>query len=154
MPRSIPYTAMSPHAHVTLSADPTHYSSTTLSARKQLPASAGDYLLRPVNVNDILVPLGHTVPPQSLGQWRGNTPTKGATSEVSALRSVGFFNWNSQSYLDRWIRRSGMAAVGVTCGRRLISPAARFPRGFSTVCCGESRATAWIFLARNISNMC
>jgi len=32
---------------------------------------------------------------------------------VSALRSIGFFNWNSQSFLDRWVRRGGMTALAL-----------------------------------------
>ena len=39
--------------------------------------------------------------------WR----VEGSLFELSALRSVGFFNWNSQSFLERWVRRSGMLGV-------------------------------------------
>src|SRR6516162_2015017 len=39
--------------------------------------------------------------------WR----VEGSLFEMSALRSVGFFNWNSQSFLERWVRRSGMFAM-------------------------------------------
>ena len=39
--------------------------------------------------------------------WR----VEGSLLEMSALRSVGFFNWNSQSFLERWVRRAGMLAV-------------------------------------------
>ena len=31
--------------------------------------------------------------------------------EMSALRSVAFFNWNSQSFLERWVRRAAMVAM-------------------------------------------
>lgn len=41
--------------------------------------------------------------------WR----VEGSLFEVSALRSVGFFNWNSQSFSERWVRRSGMLGVGL-----------------------------------------
>jgi thioester reductase-like protein len=41
--------------------------------------------------------------------WRA----EGSLFEISALRSVGFFNWNSQSFLERWVRRSGMLGVGL-----------------------------------------
>ena len=41
--------------------------------------------------------------------WR----VEGSLFELSALRSVGFFNWNSQSFLERWVRRSGMLGVGL-----------------------------------------
>jgi thioester reductase-like protein len=39
--------------------------------------------------------------------WR----VEGSLFEVSALCSVSFFNWNSQSFLERWVRRGGMAAM-------------------------------------------
>ena len=41
--------------------------------------------------------------------WR----VEGSLFELSALRSVGFFNWNSQSFLERWVRRGGMLGVGL-----------------------------------------
>ena len=41
--------------------------------------------------------------------WR----VEGSLLEISALRSVGFFNWNSQSLSERWIRRSAMLGMGV-----------------------------------------
>ncbi len=46
--------------------------------------------------------------------WR----IEGSLFEISALRSVGFFNWNSQSFLERWVRR---AAMGV---ETLVRPVA------------------------------
>jgi thioester reductase-like protein len=39
--------------------------------------------------------------------WR----VEGSLLEISALRSVGFFNWNSQNFLQRWVRRTGMAGL-------------------------------------------
>jgi len=41
--------------------------------------------------------------------WR----VEGSLLEISALRSVGFFNWNSQSFSERWVRRGGMLAVAL-----------------------------------------
>jgi alcohol-forming fatty acyl-CoA reductase len=41
--------------------------------------------------------------------WR----VEGSLLEVSALRSIGFFNWNSQSFPERWLRRSGMLGVSL-----------------------------------------
>jgi alcohol-forming fatty acyl-CoA reductase len=41
--------------------------------------------------------------------WR----VEGSLFEISALRSVGFFNWNSQSFLERWVRRGGMLGLTV-----------------------------------------
>ncbi len=40
--------------------------------------------------------------------WR----VEGSLFEMSALRSIAFFNWNSQSFAERWVRRAGM--VGLT----------------------------------------
>src|SRR6516165_717238 len=55
--------------------------------------------------------------------WR----VEGSLFEMSALRSVGFFNWNSQSFLERWVRRGGMLAM------TLLRPALYFTsRTFAT----------------------
>src|SRR6266478_988997 len=55
--------------------------------------------------------------------WR----VEGSLFEISALRSVGFFNWNSQSFLERWVRRSGTLAMGL-----LRPPAYLASRTFAT----------------------
>jgi thioester reductase-like protein len=39
--------------------------------------------------------------------WR----VEGSLLELSALRQVGFFTWNAQSFAQRWRRRSGMALM-------------------------------------------
>lgn len=39
--------------------------------------------------------------------WR----VEGSLLEISALHSVGFFNWNSQSFLERWVRRGAMMGL-------------------------------------------
>jgi thioester reductase-like protein len=41
--------------------------------------------------------------------WR----VEGSLLEISTLRSVGFFNWNSQSFPERWLRRSGMLGMSL-----------------------------------------
>jgi len=41
--------------------------------------------------------------------WR----VEGSLLEISTLRSLGFFNWNSQSFLERWVRRAAMLANGL-----------------------------------------
>jgi long-chain acyl-CoA synthetase len=41
--------------------------------------------------------------------WR----LEGSLFEISALRTVGFFNWNSQSFLERWVRRCGVSALAL-----------------------------------------
>jgi len=47
----------------------------------------------------------------------GNTPVywrvEGSLLELSALRQVGFFTWNAQSFAERWRRRLGMALMTV-----------------------------------------
>jgi len=55
--------------------------------------------------------------------WR----VEGSLFEISALRSVGFFNWNSQSFLERWVRRAGMIGMGL-----LRPPAYLASRTFAT----------------------
>jgi thioester reductase-like protein/phosphoserine phosphatase len=44
---------------------------------------------------------------RELTYWR----VEGSLFEISALRSVAFFNWNSQSFLERWVRRAAMIAM-------------------------------------------
>ena len=39
--------------------------------------------------------------------WR----VEGSLLEVGAMRAVGFFTWNSQSFSERWLRRAGMAGM-------------------------------------------
>jgi thioester reductase-like protein len=41
--------------------------------------------------------------------WR----VEGSLLEVGAMRPVGFFTWNSQSFAERWARRAGMAAMAL-----------------------------------------
>src|SRR5260221_9632814 len=45
---------------------------------------------------------------QSATYWR----VEGSLLEVGAMRLVGFFTWNAQSFSERWARRLGMAAIG------------------------------------------
>jgi alcohol-forming fatty acyl-CoA reductase len=47
---------------------------------------------------------------QDLTYWR----VEGSLLEMGALRPVGFFTWNAQSFAERWARRTGMAAVTLT----------------------------------------
>jgi long-chain acyl-CoA synthetase len=42
--------------------------------------------------------------------WR----VEGSLLELGALRPVGFFTWNSQSFSERWARRLGMAGMALT----------------------------------------
>src|ERR1700720_977565 len=41
--------------------------------------------------------------------WR----VEGSLLELGAMRPVGFFTWNSQSFAERWARRAGMAGMAV-----------------------------------------
>src|SRR5207245_3173279 len=53
------------------------------------------------------------VPPAGTGNvsyWRA----EGSLLELGAMRPVGFFTWNSQSFAERWARRAGMAAMALT----------------------------------------
>jgi len=42
--------------------------------------------------------------------WRA----EGSLLELGAMRPVGFFTWNSQSFAERWARRAGMAGMALT----------------------------------------
>jgi thioester reductase-like protein len=46
----------------------------------------------------------------SVTYWR----VEGSLLELGALRPVGFFTWNSQSFAERWVRRTGMAAMALS----------------------------------------
>jgi thioester reductase-like protein len=41
--------------------------------------------------------------------WR----VEGSLLELGAMRPVGFFTWNSQSFAERWARRAGMAGMAL-----------------------------------------
>src|SRR5271156_1263762 len=41
--------------------------------------------------------------------WR----VEGSLLNLTAVRPVGFFAWNSQSFLQRWTRRGGMALLAI-----------------------------------------
>src|SRR6202043_2178377 len=47
---------------------------------------------------------------QSATYWR----VEGSLLEVGAMRLVGFFTWNAQSFAERWARRAGMAAMALS----------------------------------------
>ncbi|GAC1674943.1 MAG: hypothetical protein PVS2B2_09500 [Candidatus Acidiferrum sp.] len=47
--------------------------------------------------------------PRAVTYWR----IEGSLLELSALRPVGFFNWNSQSFSDRWARRAGTLVMAL-----------------------------------------
>src|SRR5712692_10127048 len=45
----------------------------------------------------------------NISYWR----VEGSLLELGALRPVGFFTWNSQSFAERWARRAGMAGMAL-----------------------------------------
>src|SRR5256712_7717734 len=45
-----------------------------------------------------------------ISYWR----VEGFLLELGAMRPVGFFTWNSQSFSERWARRAGMAGMALT----------------------------------------
>ena len=45
----------------------------------------------------------------NVSYWR----VEGSLLQLGALRPVGFFTWNAQSFSERWARRAGMAAMGL-----------------------------------------
>src|ERR1700674_184425 len=55
----------------------------------------------------------HRVLPASgagkVSYWR----VEGSLLELGAMRPVGFFTWNSQSFAERWARRAGMAGMAL-----------------------------------------
>ena len=42
--------------------------------------------------------------------WR----IEGSLLELGAMRPIGFYTWNSQSFAGRWARRAGMAGMALT----------------------------------------
>jgi alcohol-forming fatty acyl-CoA reductase len=48
-------------------------------------------------------------PPAGAVYWR----VEGSLLELGALRPVGYFTWNAQSFAERWARRAGMAATAL-----------------------------------------
>jgi len=47
---------------------------------------------------------------QDVAYWR----VEGSLLQMGALRPVGFFTWNAQSFAERWARRAGMLAMALT----------------------------------------
>ncbi len=48
--------------------------------------------------------------PRGITYWR----VEGSLLEVGAMRLVGFFTWNAQSFSERWARRLGMGAMALS----------------------------------------
>src|SRR5216110_3558949 len=45
----------------------------------------------------------------NVSYWR----VEGSLLELGAMRPVGFFTWNAQSFAERWARRAGMAGMAL-----------------------------------------
>ncbi len=67
--------------------------------------------------------------------WR----VEGSLLDFTAVRSVGFFTWNAQSFLERWMRRGAMGALAI--GRPFLYTSNRVvaTRMLHMVLRGESR---------------
>src|SRR5258707_111193 len=68
--------------------------------------------------------------------WR----IEGSLLEMGALRPVGFFTWNAQSFAERWARRAGMAAIELTRLRAYAPNRPFAPRRLHTLLRGTRRA--------------
>src|SRR5436309_2310576 len=67
--------------------------------------------------------------------WR----VEGSLLELGALRSVGYFTWNAQSFAERWARRAGMAAMALLRPFAYASGRQFATRLLHTLLCGVSR---------------
>jgi len=84
----------------------------------------------------------------NVSYWR----VEGSLLELGAMRPVGFFTWNAQSFAERWARRAGMAGMALA-RPSLISRAARLQRGLCTYYFAGSAAIAWISSAKSTFTM-
>jgi hypothetical protein len=70
-----------------------------------LPSKPKDYISN-------IVPTGQETPSADARErvfWR----VEGSLLNLTAVRPVGFFAWNSQTFLQRWTRRGGMAFLAI-----------------------------------------
>src|SRR6266852_2431660 len=58
----------------------------------------------------ILKPEHVLEPTRARTYWR----VEGSLLEIGAMRPIGFFTWNSQSFSERWARRLGMASMALS----------------------------------------
>src|SRR4029077_2223700 len=81
-----------------------------------------------------------TAPPEhsragTVTYWR----VEGSLLEVGAMRAVGFFTWNSQSFSERWARRLGMAGMALARPFAYAANRTFATRLLHTLLCGISR---------------
>src|SRR6266404_8553967 len=67
----------------------------------------------------ILKPEHALEPTRARTYWR----VEGSLLEIGAMRPIGFFTWNAQSFAERWARRLGM--VGMALSRPFVYAASR-----------------------------
>ena len=67
--------------------------------------------------------------------WR----VEGSLLQMGALRPVGFFTWNAQSFAERLARRAGMAAMALTRPLAYATNRTFATRLLHTLLCGTSR---------------
>src|SRR5271170_7965560 len=76
-----------------------------------------------------------SAPARELVFWR----VEGSLLNLTAVRPVGFFAWNSQSFLERWTRRGAMATLAVARPFLYITNRVFATRLLHTVLRGVSR---------------
>ena len=67
--------------------------------------------------------------------WR----VEGSLLNLTAVRPVGFFTWNAQSFLERWMRRGTMGVLALARPFLYVSNRVFATRVLHTVLRGESR---------------
>src|SRR5882762_7028125 len=61
-------------------------------------------MAQPGSNSKVVLPVART---GQVSFWR----VEGSLLELGAMRPVGFFTWNAQSFAERWARRTGMAGM-------------------------------------------
>ncbi len=73
--------------------------------------------------------------PAGVDYWR----VEGSLLDLGALRPVGYFTWNTQSFAERWARRGGMAAMALLRPVTLLASRRAATRIVYTLLRGVSR---------------
>ncbi len=80
--------------------------------------------------------------------WR----VEGSLLNLTAVRPVGFFTWNAQSFLERWMRRGTMGVLAIArpffyLSNRVFATRCCIP------CCAARAATGLICWAKSFFNI-
>ncbi|HUA01103.1 MAG TPA: SDR family oxidoreductase [Candidatus Aquilonibacter sp.] len=94
-----------------------------------LSDSARSHQTTPANASDAAAPAGGTV------FWR----VEGSLLDLTAVRPVGFFTWNAQSFAERWTRRGTMGVLALARPLFYVTDRLFATRVLHTVLRGESR---------------